>query len=67
MGLADTFYNLRGDLLGKLKTMTAEIQPAAAATAVLLNCQGLTHPIIQTLSECISKRASDIQAQYFSA
>ena len=55
------------DLLGKLKTMTAEIQPAAAATAALLNSQGLTHPIIQTLSECISKRASDIQAQYFSA
>lgn len=52
-------------LMERFKNMVIQIQTLAPIIAKELGSQSLTHPVIQTLSETITQRASHIQSQYF--
>jgi len=54
-----------GTLIERLHDMTRRLETVAPAVANDLNKQGLSHPIVQTLSESICKRASQLLAHYF--
>ncbi len=52
-------------LIERLHDMTQRLETVAPAVANDLNKQGLSHPIVQTLADSISKRASGHLAHYF--
>lgn len=54
-------------VMERLKNMTLRLQTLSPIIANDLHKQGLTHPVIQTLSEKISQRVTHIHSQYFSA